>query len=212
MSSALLERVFDLFVQGEQTIERSAGGLGLGLAIVRNIVMLHGGTISATSEGAGKGSELIVRLPRSRAVDDSPTSVPPPAQRTFADGRRILIVDDNADAAEMLSAALLSGGYATAIANDGAGALALALEFRPHAILLDIGLPVVDGHEVARTLVAQLPTQKPMLIALTGYGTSADRERSRAAGFDFHLVKPVELAQLEELLSTVPGDAVNHND
>jgi signal transduction histidine kinase/ActR/RegA family two-component response regulator len=195
----MLPRVFDLFVQEKQTIDRSGGGLGLGLAIVRSLVKLHGGEVSARSEGPGKGSEFVVRLPAldaSGSVHETqkvPSSIPPPP----ATQRRILVVDDNEDAADMLAFALAANGFATRTAHDGPGAIRLAEEFHPDIAVLDIGLPVMDGYELASRLKSNPDTANLHMIALTGYGQPDDVRRALAAGFDEHLVKPVDLERLQ---------------
>jgi signal transduction histidine kinase len=201
LSSTILPRVFDLFIQERQTIERAHGGLGLGLAIVRSLVELHGGTVEARSEGPGRGSEFIVRLP---AVPVSayrlpePRDLPSPALP--ADAGRVLIVDDNADAAEMICQSVQLMGYRAEIAYDGPAALRLAEHFCPDVALLDIGLPVMDGYELARQLRKLPGLGGVRLIAITGYGQEADRRNAEAAGFERHLVKPIQLEQLREVL------------
>jgi PAS domain S-box-containing protein len=197
----MLPRIFELFAQERQALDRSQGGLGLGLAIVRSIVALHGGSVEARSEGRGKGAEITLRLPRSR-VDDTPLAVAvvdaaPPATQ----GRRavqILIVDDNEDAVALLAAGLSATGYAVETAHDGPTALAAVERFAPDIAVLDIGLPVMDGYELARNLRERLPGVR--LVAVTGYGQKGDRDRSAAAGFDRHLVKPVGLEQVRRTL------------
>jgi signal transduction histidine kinase len=200
MTPDLLGRVFDLFEQGARSLDRSAGGLGLGLAIVKNLVSLHGGSVAAGSDGPGLGSEFVVRLPRStgaEAPQSRPSRLPPRVPRRY---RRVLIVDDNVDGGEMLELALNMLGHETRFCSDGASALRVAQEFLPEFGLIDIGLPVMDGYELARRLRAEF-NQPLTLIAVTGYGQESDRAQSRAAGFDHHLVKPVDLGQLGELLS-----------
>jgi signal transduction histidine kinase/DNA-binding response OmpR family regulator len=196
----LLPRVFDLFAQGTRTIERAQGGLGLGLAIVKSLVGLHGGTVSAESEGVGLGSVFTVRLPSAAAPESVDRHSPDlPASSAAVQGLRVLVVDDNEDGADMLSEALSSVGHVTRVAYDGPEAIKAASAFRPDVALIDIGLPVMDGFEVAKTLRTMLdPSAK--LIAVTGYGQTSDRARTRDAGFDHHLVKPVELTHLIELL------------
>jgi signal transduction histidine kinase len=201
MSDELLGRVFDLFEQGARSIERSGGGLGLGLAIVRNIVNLHGGTVSATSAGAGKGSEVLVRLPLQPAQSPAPRPSAPSAEEQPRTSRRVLVVDDNADGAELLALSLEQMGHTTTTAGDGLSALELAKELKPEIVLLDIGLPVMDGYEVATRMREMFGERTPMLIAVTGYGQESDRARSKAAGFDHHLVKPIDLAMLEKVVS-----------
>jgi signal transduction histidine kinase/ActR/RegA family two-component response regulator len=198
----LLPRVFDLFVQGYRALDRSQGGLGLGLTIVRSLVELHGGAVAVASEGNGKGSEFIVRLPAASAaaLAPMPGSIPAfPERQHLGPGRSILVVDDNQDAADALVEALGAHGFAASVAYDGPSALETAARVRPEAAFLDIGLPVMDGYELARRLREQLgPGVK--LVALTGYGQDRDRALSRAAGFDEHLVKPAELEHIVVLV------------
>ena len=197
----MLNRIFDLFVQQPQSLDRSKGGLGLGLAIVRSLVELHGGRVSAASEGLGKGSEFTVDLPLAsgrEARDEPPSARRGASTRSRArpepPKQHILVVDDNVDAAESIADFLRELGYGIAIAHDGPSALSIAKTFRPDICLVDIGLPVMDGYELARRLRASrdLP-EGARIIALTGYGQDADRQRSTEAGFDVHLVKPVSL-------------------
>jgi PAS domain S-box-containing protein len=199
----MLPRVFDLFTQERQALDRARGGLGLGLAIVRSLVVLHGGSVSAYSEGAGRGSEFVVRLP---APEPGATITPVPAAPTQAEpvsatGKRVLIVDDNADAAEMLSEALEVVGCTTRVAHDGLDALRIAEEFRPEVALLDIGLPVMDGYELARRLHELPAARDAKLIAVTGYGQQKDRDRSAEAGFALHLVKPIRMADVRKAIA-----------
>jgi signal transduction histidine kinase len=202
MTREFLERVFDRFEQGDRAIDRSVGGLGLGLAIVRSIVTMHGGTVGATSEGAGKGSEFMVRLPLAVAPANGTQAIPPGSGPvTTKAPRRVLVVDDNEDGAELLDLALRTMGHTTRTAHDGPTALVAAKEFEPDVALLDIGLPEMDGYEVARRLRAMYAGRPLLLVALTGYGQESDRARSRAAGFDLHLVKPVDLSVLEDVFS-----------
>ncbi len=203
ISAEMLPLVFDLFSQVPQSLARSQGGLGLGLSIVRSIVELHGGQVHADSGGLGKGSTFVVELPAAPAVATvaraSVTSLkrlPAPV----AAGMRVLIVDDNEDAAELLAEMLGTLGYATQVAHDGPRALQVALEFKPEFALLDIGLPVMDGYEVARRLREEPSLRGLRLVAITGYGQQEDRRRSEKAGFDAHLVKPVELDAITDLL------------
>jgi CheY-like chemotaxis protein len=192
-------------VQERRTLERSEGGLGLGLAIVRNLVAMHGGTVAARSEGRGRGSEFVVELPaaarqdplaRNGTAGSSEPSLAP-------SGRRILVVDDNADAAQLLAETLRAVGHVTRVAHDGPAALRIASEFRPDAALLDIGLPVMDGYELARRLREQLGDVQ--LVAITGYGQAPDKERAIDAGFDEHLVKPVQFERLHAVLNERPS-------
>jgi PAS domain S-box-containing protein len=198
----LLPSIFDLFVQGVRSIDRSQGGLGIGLSLVRSLVELHGGTVSAHSEGHGKGSEFVVHLPA--LMEEVPS--PPEKENdrrepsSAAGGRRILIVDDNVDAAEMMAAALREVGNQVEVAHDPAQALSRARGLRPEVALLDIGLPVMDGYELGRRLRELAQGARLQLIAVTGYGQESDRKLSVEAGFDGHLVKPV---RFDALLSAV---------
>jgi signal transduction histidine kinase/DNA-binding response OmpR family regulator len=209
----LLPRIFDLFVQGQRTSERAQGGLGIGLALVQNLVELHGGHVHARSEGPGRGSEFVIELPAARD-----TLVPTPAPDTVLASQRprlesrILLVDDNVDAATALADVLTLLGHQVVVAHDGPQALAAAESFRADTALLDIGLPVMDGYELARLLRERWPDRadqpgqpgqpgRPVrFVAITGYGQESDKERARAAGFDAHLVKPIDLAVLAALL------------
>ena len=203
MPAELVPRVFDLFEQGARTIDRADGGLGLGLAIVKNIVSLHGGTVTATSAGLGSGSEFVVRLAQMRSEDQpARTETPVPLTNAGPSGaRRILIVDDNEDGADLLDEALRMMGHTTRVAHDGPEALEAARDFGPDLALVDIGLPVMNGYEVARRLRAAPDRKCPTHVAVTGYGQESDRLRSRDAGFDGHLVKPIELSQLSDLVN-----------
>jgi signal transduction histidine kinase/ActR/RegA family two-component response regulator len=199
MATDMLPRIFDLFVQEPQGLERSQGGLGLGLTIVRSLVHMHGGTVSAHSDGPGHGSEFVIRFPAAGAGDQAASTLPPPAV-DVAHTLRVLVVDDNEDAAEMLVDALASKGYPTRHAHDGPTAIRVCQEFKPHAALLDIGLPVMDGYELADRL-RQLPGMQALrLYAVTGYAQESDRERSRVAGFDRHFVKPLDVDVLDDVL------------
>jgi PAS domain S-box-containing protein len=191
----LLPHVFDLFVQGAQTVARSGGGLGLGLALVKSFVTLHGGTVSAASAGAGLGSEFVVRIPTiSLAEAPAPEPVAPPPRA--AQAKRILVVDDNDDAREMLAEVLRDLGHHVEVAHDGPAALLQLKGFAAEVAILDIGLPVMDGFELAQRVFAQQTALRPRLIALTGYGQARDIAQGRAVGFDAHLVKPVDLSAL----------------
>ncbi len=204
ISGGLLPRVFDLFVQARQTLDRAQGGLGLGLALVKNLVAMHGGNVSAYSAGLGHGSTFTVRLPRvdAAATEEKPSA--PPVVAATSHLQRVLVVDDNADGADMLAEALGDLGYRTAVAHDGPEALRVVGEFAPHVALLDIGLPVMDGFELATRLQAQGRDVK--LVAITGYGQESDRQRTRAAGFHAHLTKPVDLETLANLLATLSDE------
>ncbi|MDB4971135.1 MAG: chemotaxis protein methyltransferase CheR [Myxococcales bacterium] len=194
----MLPRVFDLFVQERQTIDRAQGGLGLGLAIVRSLVAAHGGTVAVRSDGLGKGAEFELRLP---AIDGAPATRSAPAEEPETAAvepcLRVLVVDDNADALELLVEGLEMMGHELHRAHDGPTALTVAGEVKPALAILDIGLPVMDGYELARRLRALPGLTGIKLVALTGYGQETDRKRSAEAGFDDHLVKPVSIEQVQ---------------
>jgi len=203
---ALLPAVFEMFVQGARGPDRTEGGLGLGLSLVRTLTQLHGGTVTAHSDGPGRGSEFVVRLPAYEVlaeVDQIDSSVRPAWLGGTDRGRRVLIVDDNRDLARMIEQLLTVAGYETRTANDPSEALAEATAFRPHIAILDIGLPVIDGYTLARELSLRLADAQPILIALTGYSQEQDKMRSREAGFAFHLVKPVDAEYLVQLLNSL---------
>ncbi|PQV62842.1 Signal transduction histidine kinase [Abditibacterium utsteinense] len=200
MSPELLSRVFDLFSQAESEIDRSRGGLGIGLTLVRGLVELHGGEISAFSEGEGQGSRFEIRFPL-LAVAPKPVAVLP-APSAPTDGRRVLLVEDNDDAREILGILLKMSGHHVDCASDGQEGVEKAIELRPEIALVDIGLPILDGYQVAAQLRAALGSDI-FLIALTGYGQPEDKQRALDAGFDEHMTKPVEPARLHELLRKV---------
>ncbi len=204
----LLPHVFEMFVQAASGPDRQEGGLGLGLSLAQAFTTLHGGTIDAHSDGPDRGSEFTVRLPASTAPahpENTPTRAARPA---IADdrARRVLIVDDNCDAAEMISDLLAVAGHEVRVANDPSQALSLADAFRPHIAILDIGLPVMDGYMLGAELRARLGDAGPILIALSGYGHAKDKRRSEEAGFAFHLVKPVDVETLEQIIDSF-GDS-----
>ena len=196
----LLPRVFDLFVQADRSLERSAGGLGIGLTLVRQLVQLHGGTVEASSAGPGRGSTFTVRLP---VLADPPDSDDAARPAVAGPARRVLVIEDNEDAREMLRNLLHILGHEVHEACDGASGIEEARRLRPDAALIDIGLPGIDGYEVARRIRADAPGTR--LVAVTGYGQPEDRERALAAGFDVHLVKPVDPDQLQRLLAARVG-------
>jgi two-component system, sensor histidine kinase len=201
----LLPRIFDLFVQGPQVSNRRLGGLGIGLALVRRLVELHGGTVDASSDGPGRGSTFTVRLPGVIApIIDAPSA---PQSEKKAGPRRILVAEDNADFRAGLKELLMLKGHEVYEAADGPGAVETMLRENPEVALIDIGLPGLDGYEVARRVRRAPGGPDLVLIALTGYGMEADRRRVREAGFDFHLVKPATPEQLDEVLSQIkaPG-------
>jgi signal transduction histidine kinase/ActR/RegA family two-component response regulator len=196
---AMLPAVFDMFVQERQALDRARGGLGLGLTIVKSLVEAHGGTVSAHSEGPGKGSEFSIRLPAARVRASTPR-IEMPDVASARTGMRVLVVDDNEDAALLMADALAHKGLDTRTAAEANEALALFDTFHPEVAILDIGLPVIDGYQLARALRARPGGDRLYLIALTGYGQAMDRERALAAGFDHHLVKPVDVATIRRLL------------
>lgn len=198
----LLPRIFDLFSQAERTLDRSQGGLGIGLALVQKLVELHGGSVAARSAGLGQGSEFTVRLP---ALLEATAVIAPVNTMKLLSTHpaRILVVDDNVDAAEMLVLTLQMFGHEAQAVYTGPAALETALTYLPSIVLLDIGLPEMNGHEVARRLRALPQTKDVWLLAMTGYGQDSDREESLAAGCDHHLVKPVPPQELQTLLTTL---------
>jgi signal transduction histidine kinase/CheY-like chemotaxis protein len=205
LSPELVPVLFDMFVQANRSIERAPGGLGLGLTLVKRIVELHGGRVSARSEGPGKGSEFEVIMPRAlpREAEQSAERTRP-AVPSAGEGQLVLVVDDNEDAADLLASAMRAAGYEVEVAYDGPSALDLATRLEPDVVLLDLGLPVMDGYEVAQKL-RERSLQDIRLIAITGYGQDSDRARTRALGFDRHFVKPVDLATLLESLRDARG-------
>ena len=201
ISADLLPQIFELFVQGDRTLDRSEGGLGIGLAVVKKLIEMHGGSITARSDGLGKGSTFELRLPRAPA----PPAADAVAARANAASRRVMVVDDNVDAADSLALLLGLEGHQTQCAYSAAQALERVTAFAPEVVLLDIGLPDVDGYEVARRIRASPGGAAMMLVALTGYGQAEDRERALASGFQAHLVKPVDLDLLGRLLAAHPS-------
>jgi signal transduction histidine kinase len=199
IAPSLLPHVFDLFVQGAQAIDRQTGGLGLGLTIVKTLVHMHGGTVSAHSDGIGRGSRFVVRLPRATAPTGSrPTSAP--ARAASAGEGRVLVVDDNRDAAQTLAVLLETAGYEVRTAPDAAQALYELESFDADVAILDIGLPSMSGYDLARTLRGDARFARLRLVALTGYGRDPDRERALGSGFDEHLVKPAPPERLFDVL------------
>jgi PAS domain S-box-containing protein len=203
----MLPQVFQLFTQVDSSVTRSQGGLGIGLTLVQNLVELNGGSVEAHSEGLGKGSEFVVRLPMPA---DGSASVLPQHHITrpipASSKHRILVVDDNADAADSLTMLLKFGGHQVDVAHDGLTALDKAKLQTPEVVFLDVGMPRMDGLEVARRM-RQLPeTETAVLVALTGWGSDEDRRRTREAGFDFHMVKPVTHVAVDQLLAEVDGN------
>jgi len=195
----MLAHVFEMFTEVDRHLERSQGGLGVGLSIVQRLVQMHGGSVEARSDGHGRGSEFVVRLPVAlSSVGDERSSQADPAYPTAR--RRILVVDDNVDAAESLAMMLTMTGNETLTAHDGLEALDVAAAFRPDVMLLDIGMPKLNGYEVCRRLRKESWGKDMVVIALTGWGQEEDKRRSLEARIDAHLVKPVLPGALEELL------------
>ena len=204
IAAAELPRVFDLFTQIDATPGHHAAGLGIGLALVKRLVEMHGGSVSAESGGPGRGSRFRVTLPTAESIAD-PAPAAAPSEPPSLSSRRILVVDDNRDAAASLGLLLETLGGEAEVAYDGEEALAKVRERRPDLVLLDIGLPGMSGHEVCRALRTEMPNGKTVIVAVTGWGQEQDRRRSREAGFDAHLVKPVTPADLLTLLAALPS-------
>ena len=213
IAAQLLPNIFDLFVQGDITIDRSEGGLGLGLTLVRRLTEMHGGQVQAASPGSGRGSTFTVQLPARTAIAEAHATDGPEAAGAIphapigsvdsgdVTSRRIVLVDDNQDAALSLKDFLETCGHAVDIAHDGERGRDLILHERPHVAFVDLGLPKLDGFEVARQVRSAGLGHDTRLVALTGYGDPETRKRAAAAGFDAHLVKPVEMSELERLIS-----------
>ncbi len=199
----MLPKVFDMFTQVDRSMERSQGGLGIGLSIVKRLVEMHGGSVEAKSDGHGLGSDFVVRLPvvLSYAAQSKNGDEPISGSSTR---RRVLVVDDNRDAAMSLAMMLKLMGNDAKTAHDGFEALEVAAVFRPDLILLDIGMPRLNGHETAKRIREQPWDKRVVLVALTGWGQEEDRRMSDEAGFDAHLVKPIEPSALEMLLARLP--------
>jgi PAS domain S-box-containing protein len=209
----MLPQVFDMFMQVESSTDRSQGGLGIGLTLVRRLVEMHGGRIEARSEGLGKGSEFLTRLPTLVEPASRPARKPADASSaSSAKGpRRMLVVDDNVDSAESMAVLLRLYGHEVRLAYDGQAALEEAHAFRPEVMFLDLDLPKIDGYEVARRLRLEPAMKDMMMVAMTGYGQEEDRQRTREAGFQLHMVKPVDFDKVEELLSSLPDNRSRDN-
>ncbi|MEX3952941.1 response regulator [Paraburkholderia sp. EG287B] len=203
-----LPYVFELFMQSREAVKRADGGLGIGLALVRELAELHGGSVSAHSDGLGHGSEFVVRLPLARVPQcEAPLGKSQGAgHQTEPARRRVLIADDNVDSASSLLMLLELEGHEVRVAHDGPSALALAQSFLPHVAILDIGLPGMDGHALAKALRAEPATAHVQLIALTGYGQERDRQAASDAGFDRHLVKPAPYDEILREIESAPPD------
>jgi len=203
ISRAMLPHVFEMFTQGEQAHSRTLGGLGIGLTLVKRVVEMHGGTVAADSAGQNMGSTFVIRLPTLVDSSQRPQSKAEDPARMSPPSLRILVVDDNRDAADSLAMLLRTSGNDIRTAYDGAEAVQVANDFEPEVVLLDIGLPNMDGHEVAQRIRQEPWARRTCLIAVTGWSDEADRARSRAAGFDHHLVKPLDTSHLAQLLGSV---------
>jgi CheY-like chemotaxis protein/two-component sensor histidine kinase len=203
LSPKQIPHIFDMFVQADTSLERTVSGLGIGLTLVKNLVQMHGGTVEVHSGGLGKGSEFVVRLPLQPETHAAPQAEQPAPEQPDGARRRILVVDDNVDSAESLGMLLRIMGHDIELAFDGLEAVEKAREFSPEVVLLDIGLPILNGFEAAREIRRHPWGKNMLLIALTGWGQEEDRRNSKDAGFDSHMVKPVDhmalIKQLDEL-------------
>jgi CheY-like chemotaxis protein len=199
-----LPRLFQMFSQVDSAITRSDGGLGIGLALVKGLVMLHGGTVEARSAGLGLGSEFIIHLPQSVIIQSVASSSDAETRGDAEPGKpsklKVLVADDNVDAAESLALLLEMNGHEVCVARNGQQALQLASSSRPHVMILDIGMPDITGYEVARRVRLETWGRDVILIAATGWGQEEDKAQATAAGFDYHLTKPVDPDRLENLL------------
>ncbi len=213
ITQAQLLRVFDMFAQADTSLERTRSGLGIGLTLVKTLVEMHGGSVAAHSDGPGKGSEFVVWLPILIGAGTAWPAPPERIERTpTTPGHRILVVDDNHDAANSLAALLRMRGHEVCIAHDGVRAVEDAATLSPDLILLDIGLPGMNGFEAARRIRERRTDRRFMLVALTGWSQDDDRRRSREAGFDAHLVKPVAIEDIEALLGRLPQTGESGSD
>jgi CheY-like chemotaxis protein/two-component sensor histidine kinase len=202
----LLSKVFDLFVQGNRTLDRAEGGLGIGLAVVKKLIHMHCGEVTAESSGLGKGTTFRIRLPRIA----QPAAIKSPAITSFnVSPRRILIVDDNADFAQSLATLLSTAGHQIVVVFGGRQALEAIESFQPEVALVDIGLPEMNGYDLALRLRADAKLNGLKLVAVTGYGLVEDRQRARTAGFDHHLLKPIDMAALERILASMSAEAAD---
>jgi CheY-like chemotaxis protein len=201
----MLPRVFDLFTQAERTLDRAEGGLGIGLTLVRRLTEMHSGSVQAFSDGPGQGSEFVMRLPLLLDLPPAAAAHEPDSGKRAKPSltHRILVVDDNRDSADSLAMLLRLVGHDVRTVHDGRQALVVAAAYRPDVVLLDIGLPGMDGFNVARHMRTQPELADVVLVALTGYGTEEDRRRSQEAGFNHHMVKPVHFETLNEVLAAL---------
>jgi CheY-like chemotaxis protein len=213
LAPEMLPQLFELFTQVGKTLEHSQGGLGIGLALAKRLVEMHGGNIEAHSQGPGEGSTFIVRLPLAQAHGNEGQKSGEEASRPDRTGSlRILVVDDNVDGAEMLAMLLTLTGHVTETVHTGAAALEAARTFQPQIVLLDIGLPLMNGYEVAGRLRSDPAMKGLILVAVTGWGTENDRRRAQEAGFDHHLTKPVQIQKLQELITEIQETANVHRN
>jgi CheY-like chemotaxis protein len=206
ISADAMPRIFEMFAQVHSSTDRSEGGLGIGLALAKGLVELHGGKMEASSEGLGRGSEFTIRLPRRVAIEVRERGSGAEAACRFV-SQRVLIADDNRDAAETLAALLRMDGHDVTVIHDGPGAISAYETLRPDVALLDIGMPGLDGYEVARKIREGNSESAAKLIAVTGWGQESDKVRALAAGFDYHLTKPIDLQRLSELVRSGSGDS-----
>ena len=204
IAAEMLPNLFQLFRRADDSLARSEGGLGIGLALARGLIEMHGGRIEAFSDGPGKGSEFVIRLPRANGAVETPEAqprqAPLPCEQREDRQLKVLVVDDSVDSAESMAIILEMSGHSVRKAHNGPDALRAASEYRPDVVLMDIGMPGMSGHEVAQKLRETPAMREVILIAMTGYGRQVDREQSRAAGFDHHLVKPLDFDKLNEVL------------
>jgi CheY-like chemotaxis protein len=198
----MLAQVFDLFAQTDRPLDRAQGGLGIGLTIVKSLAELHGGSVEARSEGEDKGAEIVIRLPAVAAAESADATQSLAGDDGGRQARRILVVEDNRDAAELLATYLRACGHMVHIAHDGGAGFAAALREQPDVVICDIGLPGVDGYEFARKLRAEPCLRRCLLVAVTGYGEARDRQRGVEAGFAHYLTKPADPREIERLLAT----------
>jgi CheY-like chemotaxis protein/two-component sensor histidine kinase len=205
-----LGSIFDLFVQVDQSLARSVGGLGIGLTIARRLVELHGGTIAAFSEGLDRGAEFVVTLPAAGTAAETPIRVPRSARAGDGPALDVLLIEDNADSRELMRGLVESWGHRVTVAADGTSGLQTALNVRPAVALIDVGLPGIDGYQVAQNLRSSEAGHEMLLIALTGYGRPEDRARALESGFDLHLVKPVQPEKLRTILAEPPRRVRRH--
>jgi CheY-like chemotaxis protein len=207
----MTERIFDMFTQSDSAIERSKGGLGIGLTLSRQLIEMHDGSLSAHSAGIGAGSEFVVRLPLAEEVSTPAEEREPPRDRAAGRPLQILVADDSVDAATSLGMLLELHGHEVRISHDGAAAVAAVAEARPDVVLLDIGMPRMNGYEAARHIRAMPGGDSIRLVAVTGWGQAEDRRRTREAGFDAHVTKPVAFEELQQLLVAAgPAVALRH--